>query len=57
MWILHITSTINSIYGTMVLIASNEKVKKELSWKPEFADIDTIISTAWNWHDGHNNGY
>lgn len=33
-----------------VLIASNEKAKKELGWKPEFADINTIISTAWNWH-------
>ncbi|MGD2186696.1 MAG: UDP-glucose 4-epimerase GalE [Desulfobacterales bacterium] len=33
-----------------VLIASNEKATKELGWKPQYADIDDIISTAWRWH-------
>ena len=32
-----------------VLIASNEKAVAELGWKPRYADIDDIISTAWNW--------
>lgn len=40
-----------------VLIASNEKACKELGWKPEFDDIDTIIRTAWEWHKGHPDGY
>jgi UDP-glucose 4-epimerase len=33
-----------------VLIASNEKAVKELGWKPRYADLDDIITTAWRWH-------
>ncbi len=33
-----------------VLIASNEKAARELGWKPQYADIDDIIGTAWKWH-------
>ena len=33
-----------------VLIASNEKAVKELGWKPQYADLDDIIATAWRWH-------
>lgn len=40
-----------------VLVASSEKAKKELNWKPEFDSLETIIETAWNWHKGHVNGY
>lgn len=40
-----------------VLVASSEKAKKELGWKPEFDSLETIIETAWNWHKGHVNGY
>ena len=33
-----------------VLLASNEKAEKMLGWKPPHSDIETIIQTAWNWH-------
>lgn len=33
-----------------VLIASSEKAKNELGWKPEYTNVETIIKTAWNWH-------
>ena len=33
-----------------VLISSPEKAKKELLWKPEFQDLESIIRTAWNWY-------
>jgi UDP-glucose 4-epimerase len=33
-----------------VLVAGSEKIKKELGWKPRFADLDTIIASAWEWH-------
>lgn len=39
------------------LVASSEKAKKVLGWKPKFHDIDTIISTAWKWHSAHPHGY
>lgn len=32
-----------------VLIASSERARGELGWKPEFDNIDAIIGSAWNW--------
>ncbi len=40
-----------------VLIASSEKAKSVLGWKPEHADLEEIIESAWNWHKNHPNGY
>src|ERR1700735_615860 len=33
-----------------VLVASSEKIKAELGWKPQFAELDQIIASAWEWH-------
>ncbi|HZD51139.1 MAG TPA: UDP-glucose 4-epimerase GalE [Silvibacterium sp.] len=33
-----------------VLIASSEKISRELGWKPEYIQLDDIIETAWKWH-------
>ncbi|MEI9979350.1 MAG: UDP-glucose 4-epimerase GalE [Edaphobacter sp.] len=33
-----------------VLVASSEKIKAELGWNPQFAELDTIIASAWKWH-------
>ena len=33
-----------------VLVASSEKIKSELGWKPHFAELDRIIESAWDWH-------
>jgi UDP-glucose 4-epimerase len=33
-----------------VLVASSEKIKQELGWKPRFAELDAIVSSAWEWH-------
>jgi UDP-glucose 4-epimerase len=33
-----------------VLVASAEKIKRELGWQPLYADLDTIIASAWEWH-------
>ncbi|MBE5961579.1 MAG: UDP-glucose 4-epimerase GalE [Lachnospiraceae bacterium] len=39
------------------LIASSEKARTVLGWNPEHADLKEIISSAWNWHKNHPNGY
>ena len=39
------------------LIASSEKAKSVLGWKPEYDDLNTIIQTAWDWHKNHPHGY
>ena len=33
-----------------VLIASSEKITAELGWHAEYAEIDSIIESAWAWH-------
>lgn len=40
-----------------VLVASNRRAEAELGWKPEHADIDGIVRSAWEWHSKHPDGY
>jgi UDP-glucose-4-epimerase GalE len=40
-----------------VLVASSEKIQRELGWKPRYAELRPIIETAWNWHRKHPRGY
>ena len=39
------------------LVASSEKIKKELGWEPEVPALADIIASAWEWHQSHPNGY
>jgi UDP-glucose-4-epimerase GalE len=39
------------------LFASNARIRRELGWVPRFADLDTIVATAWAWHRAHPEGY
>ena len=40
-----------------ILVASSEKARNILGWRPQYADLETIISTAWEWHRNHPHGY
>ena len=35
------------------LVASSERAMKELEWKPRFASLEDIVSTAWAFHRKH----
>ena len=39
------------------LIASSEKARTVLGWKPQFTDVEQVIGTAWKWHESHPHGY
>src|SRR5436309_13129420 len=39
------------------LIASSEKIKRELGWEPQFQSLDRIIESAWKWHQKFPEGY
>jgi len=39
------------------LIASSEKIERELGWKPQFQSLDAIIESAWKWHQKFPRGY
>lgn len=39
------------------LRASSERVQRELGWRPRYADLETIVRHAWQWHSTHPKGY
>jgi len=39
------------------LIASSEKIKRELGWQPKFQKLDAIVESAWKWHTKFPRGY
>lgn len=39
------------------LIASSDKAKDILGWKPEKDSLEKIIGSAWNWHQKHPEGF
>jgi len=40
-----------------VLVASSEKIRRELNWNPRYPELDAIISSAWEWMQKHPRGY
>jgi UDP-glucose 4-epimerase len=32
------------------LVADSRKAKEILKWEPKYFDLETIVSSAWNWH-------
>jgi UDP-glucose 4-epimerase len=40
-----------------VLVASSEKIKRELGWKPKYADLESMVRSAWDWRNAHPKGY
>ena len=39
------------------LVASSEKAKAVLGWKPVHDSLEEIIASAWDWHQHHPDGY
>jgi UDP-glucose 4-epimerase len=40
-----------------ILVASSEKIKRELGWKSQHDNLHEIITSAWAWHKWHPKGY
>jgi UDP-glucose 4-epimerase len=40
-----------------VLVASSNKIRKELGWAPQFPHVRAIIESAWRWHQAFPDGY
>lgn len=40
-----------------VLVASSERIRRDLGWRPRFPDLETIIAHAWAWRQANPNGY
>ena len=39
------------------LVASSDRIRKELGWKPRFSGLEQIIDSAWRWYQRHPDGY
>lgn len=39
------------------LIADSTQIREELGWAPRYADLRSIIQSAWDWHVRHPDGY
>lgn len=39
------------------LVADAQKAREVLGWNPQFPDLESIIASAWNWHQAKPNGY
>lgn len=39
------------------LVADSSKAQRVLDWNPQYTDIESIVKTAWNWHQAHPTGY
>lgn len=39
------------------LVASSDKARTVLGWDPQYADLHTIVATAWAWHSTHPHGF
>ena len=40
-----------------VLVASSERIRRELGWSPRYSDLKSIIRTAWTWREKFPKGY
>jgi len=40
-----------------MLVASSEKIRQELGWRPQWQDLRAMIESTWNWMQEHPSGY
>jgi UDP-glucose 4-epimerase len=39
------------------LVASSDKIRRELGWKPQHDNLHDILGSAWEWHKNNPKGY
>lgn len=39
------------------LVACSDRIRRDLGWQPHLPSLEEIISSAWEWHKNHPNGY
>jgi UDP-glucose 4-epimerase len=40
-----------------VLVASSDRIRRELHWEPQFVKLKDIVGSAWSWRQQHPHGY
>ena len=52
-----VTETSRRAGDPAILTADATKAKTQLGWSPQLGELETIIETAWRWHNEHPQGY
>ena len=39
------------------LVADASLAREVLGWQPQYTDIQSIVASAWQWHQAHPRGY
>ncbi len=39
------------------LVASSDRIRRDLGWKPQHSELDDMVASAWEWHRTHPKGY
>ncbi len=39
------------------LVASNDRIRNELGWEPQYPDLHDMVRSAWSWRLKHPDGY
>jgi UDP-glucose 4-epimerase len=39
------------------LVAAADKAMRELGWRPRYPALESIVESAWRWHQAHPRGY
>jgi UDP-glucose 4-epimerase len=39
------------------LVASSDKIRRDLGWEPEHTELEDLVASAWDWHRTHPQGY
>lgn len=39
------------------LVADSRRIRAELGWQPRFGELESIVASAWQWHQAHPYGY
>ena len=39
------------------LVASSDRIRRDLGWRPRYPEIEEIVASAWRWHQRFPNGY
>lgn len=40
-----------------LLVASSDKIRRELGWQPRFSSLESILESAWAWQERFPSGY
>ena len=40
-----------------ILVASSDRARRRMGWKPETPSLEGIVASAWEWHRRHPGGY